>query len=236
MTLPKTCIVTCLNSKLYKEYGHKTLPTFPSNIHKFIWSEDTIDGLDTIQLDPLFYNRNKHRTVTSYKHDAVRFHWKVNAIYHTLPHTQWFGYDTMIWVDADTLFLKDIDTTWFYENTHTDNIMSYLGRKDYYYSECSLLYFNLRNKHTEQYIKEVWDYYATDNIYNLQEWHDSYIWDYVRQKQELEHNKKFRDLGDGIPKVPGGHISSHLYGEYFDHMKGNRKVAGSSPENKYNKQ
>ena len=232
-----TCIVTCLNSKLYKEYGHKTLASFPKTIQKYIWSEDTIDGLDTLELTDLsFYNRNKDKPFNSYKHDAVRFHWKVNAIYNTLQHTTWFGYDALVWIDADTLFLQDIDESWIKANISTTGIMSYLGRPNYY-SECSLLYFNLRHPDTEQYITDVWNLYVTDCVYELKEQHDSYLWDEIRKSYEFSPKwAQFRDLGAGIDKVAGGHISSHLYGQYFDHMKGKRKTKGSSPENKYNKQ
>ncbi len=229
-----TCLVTCLNSKLYEKYGHKTLPTFPSTMQKFIWSEDEIDGLDTLELTDLsFYNRNKDKPFRGYKHDAVRFHWKVNSLYNTLQHTTWFGYDAMIWVDADTLFLKDLDSQWFQDNISTTGIMSYLGRPNYY-SECSLLYFNLRHPDTVDFITDVWNLYVTDCVYELKEQHDSYLWDEVRKSYEFSPKwAHFRDIAAGIPKVPGGHISAHLFGEFFDHMKGKRKVVGKSKENPY---
>ena len=85
----------------------------------------------------------------------------------------------------------------------------------------------------KQYVKDVWQYYTTEEVYNLQEQHDSYVWDYVRHKHEQEYKHQFRNLGVDH-KVPGGHIQAHLYGEWFDHCKGKRKIQGKSKENPYN--
>ena len=228
----KICIVTSINSKLYGAYGAKTLASFPKTIQKYIWSEDEIVGVPTLEFADLsFYNRNKDKPFKGYKYDAVRFSWKVNALYNTLKLTTFLDYDAMVWVDADTLFLQDINSDWIEDNISTDGIMSYLGRPNYY-SECSLLYFNLRHPDTIQYITDVWNLYVTDCIYELKEHHDSYLWDEVRKSYEFSPKwATFRDLGAGIDKVPGGHISSHLYGKFFDHMKGKRKLVGKSKEN-----
>lgn len=225
----QTLVITALNDTLYNEYGHKFVDTFPGTLDLQIWSETHLPIPHRSLPYRDFYLKHRTRHVTSYKYDAVRFHWKPQAVYYTLQQDYIKDYDSLLWIDADTIFLKEINDTWIKDHLHTEGIMSYMGRYNYY-SECGLLYFNLRNTHTEQYVKDVWQYYTTDEVYNLQEQHDSYIWDYVRGKHELEYNHTFRNLGVDY-KVPGGHIQAHLYGEWFDHCKGKRKTVGKSAEN-----
>lgn len=225
----QTLVITALNDTLYKQYGHKFVDTFPGTLDLQIWSETHLPIPHRSLPYRDFYLKHRTRHVTSYKYDAVRFHWKPQAVYYTLQQDYIKDYDSLLWIDADTIFLKEINDTWIKDHLHTEGIMSYMGRYNYY-SECGLLYFNLRNTHTEQYVKDVWQYYTTDEVYNLQEQHDSYIWDYVRGKHELEYNHTFRNLGVDY-KVPGGHIQAHLYGEWFDHCKGKRKTVGKSAEN-----
>lgn len=225
----QTLVITALNDTLYKQYGHKFVDTFPGTLDLQIWSETHLPIPHRSLPYRDFYLKHRTRHVTSYKYDAVRFHWKPQAVYYTLQQDYIKDYDSLLWIDADTVFLKEINDKWIKDHLHTEGIMSYMGRYNYY-SECGLLYFNLRNTHTEQYVKDVWQYYTTDEVYNLQEQHDSYIWDYVRGKHELEYNHTFRNLGVDY-KVPGGHIQAHLYGEWFDHCKGKRKTVGKSAEN-----
>ena len=227
-----TLVITALNQRLLDAYGHRFLSTFPKTLDLAVWSEDALD-IPHKRLSHAFVERNKHRPQPrSYKHDAVRFHWKPQAVYRTVNIIDKTKYDSIVWIDADTQFLKQIDQTWIDKHIATEHILSYMGRPNYY-SECGLLYFNLRHKHTEQYIKDVWEYYVKGDIWDLQEQHDSYVWDYVRIKHEHDYTRKFRNLGVDH-KVPGGHIQAYLYGEWFDHAKGPRKKTGKSPENKHN--
>jgi len=227
-----TLVITALNQRLLTAYGYRFLDTFPETLDLMVWSEDELD-IPHRRLSHAFVERNKHRPQPrSYKQDAIRFHWKPQAVYLTYNTVDRNKYTSILWIDADTQFLKQIDQTWIDEHIATEHIMSYMGRPDYY-SETGVLYFNLKHKHTEQYIKDVWEYYVTGDIWDLQEQHDSYVWDYVRLRQEHDNNRKFRNLGVDH-KVPGGHIQAYLYGEWFDHAKGPRKKSGKSPENKHN--
>lgn len=227
-----TLVITALNNRLYREYGHRFLDTFPQTLDLLIWSETHLPVAHRSLPYRDFYLKHRDKHITSYKHDAVRFHWKPQAVYYTLQQDYITQYDSLLWIDADTIFLKEINDEWIQQHLHTTGIMSYMGRPNYY-SECGVLYFNLRNTHTEQYVKDVWDYYVNETVYELQEQHDSYVWDYVRHKHEQEYKHQFRNLGVDH-KVPGGHIQAHLYGEWFDHCKGKRKIQGKSKENPYN--
>ena len=105
--------------------------------------------------------------------------------------------------------------------------MCYLGRGKHY-SECGFLYFNLKHKDTKEYAKCMQDMYTTDQLYNLKEQHDSYIWDYIRERFENERGTLNNNIGDGKP----GHVQARsVLGTIYDHTKGpERKVLGKSPE------
>ena len=185
-----TLVITALNNRLYREYGHRFLDTFPQTLDLLIWSETHLPVAHRSLPYRDFYLKHRDKHITSYKHDAVRFHWKPQAVYYTLQQDYISNYDSLLWIDADTIFLKEINDEWIQQHLHTEGIMSYMGRPNYY-SECGVLYFNLGNTHTEQYVKDVWQYYTTEEVYNLQEQHDSYVWDYVRHKHEQEYKHKW---------------------------------------------
>ena len=228
MPANKTHIITAFNDRLYTEYAHRFIDSFPKHLPLTVYSETDLPIAHEPLTEKQFAYKHRDKPITSYKYDAVRFHWKVQAVNRA---THELECDSVLWLDADIKFLKHIDQQWINEHLHTDGIMSYMGRVNYY-SECGVLYFNLRNSNTQAYVNEVWRYYVTDKVYELQEQHDSYVWDYVRQKREFENNWQFRNLAKHIDyKVKGGHIQAHLYGEWFDHMKGKRKTVGYSAEN-----
>ena len=57
--------------------------------------------------------------------------------------------------------------------------MTFLARKNSY-SECGFLGFNTKHEYFKQYIQSIIDIYVTGEIFSLEQWHDSWIWDYLR--------------------------------------------------------
>lgn len=227
----KTLAITTFNKELYSAYAHRFVETFPHrDLDLKIYSEDTAFEFKTtfLHLPKEFVERNSHRTIRSYKNDAVRFCYKPYAIAQCLG--DWaYKYTRLLWIDADTRFHKRITEDWIDEHLYKESaLMTYMGRPNYY-SETGLLLFNLEHPECHNYINTVRNYYDTDNIYLLPEQHDSYVWDYVRKHYETKHNTEFHNVGVAH-KVKGGHIQAHLYGEWFDHMKGKRKQQGYSQE------
>lgn len=169
-----------------------------------------------------------------YRFNAVRFSFKPFAIYQSLDYIP-NDLDYLIWTDADLRCKKKFsaeDLLQFMPDS--DQIMSYLGRKEAY-SECGFLGFNIKNMDTRKFIKRVIDVYHTGEIFSYAQWHDSFIWDVVRVAYENQLKLKFKDIsGEGFEKA-------HVYintglDEFFDHLKGpERKVAGKSFEEDYNK-
>jgi hypothetical protein len=231
MPANKTHIITAFNDTLYREYAHRFIDSFPKGLDLTVYSETDLPIPYTELTEKQFAYKHRDRPVTSYKYDGVRFHWKVQAVNRAVNELEC---DSVVWIDADTTFLKPLTQQWIDDNIATEHIMSYMGRVNYY-SEMGLIYFNCKHPNTKPYIQEVWNYYVTDKIWDLQENHDSYLFDYVRVKREFENNWQFRNLAEHIThKVPGGHIAVHLYGDVMDHAKGKRKRTGKSPENTHN--
>ena len=109
-----------------------------------------------------------------------------------------------------------------------DSMMSYLGRGSNY-SECGFLYFNMRHDQTRNYASYMKKMYDYDEIYSLSEYHDSYVWDYVRKVFESEMKVQNNNIGDNN----GGHVQARsILGTVYDHTKGKRKLIGKSPEAK----
>ena len=233
-------VVTTFNNTLLLKYAHKFLETYNWKFPLFVYSEDTLDNckdghciskvfntFDKIPECKLFVERNKNKPKPKgYIHDSTRFCYKVFA------YTDWIineskGYDGVICIDADSAFYKSCDHKWIKEHIHRDNcMMSYLGRGSMY-SECGYLYFNLNHRETLNYAKEMYHWYTTDKLFWLSEWHDSFVWDFIRKDFEKRLNIKNHNIGDS----GNGHVQARsCLSELYDHCKGARKNAMISPE------
>ena len=232
-------IVTTLNKKLYKQYGHKFFETYNWPFDLQVYSEDMLDILnsnvivrslfDEVPDCEDFVQRNKDKPVDpnpdGFLQDAVRFCYKVYAYTDMIIHNE--DYDGIICIDADSVFYNSIDEEWIKKHIHKDDcMMSYLGRGKNY-SECGFLYFNMNHNYTKNYAKAIKSLYDTDRLYELVEKHDSFIWDYVRKRFEQEGVKN-HNIGDGKP----GHVQARsVLGTVYDHIKGpKRKKLLRSPE------
>ena len=81
-------------------------------------------------------------------------------------------------------------------------------------------------------INRIIKIYTSGEIFSLQEWHDSYIWDHVRSEYE-DKKIKFKNISNKGYDHYHPFINSGLE-EFFDHLKGpNRKKDGVSPEKDY---
>ena len=239
-------VITTLNKKLYKQYGHRFFETYNWPFDLIVYSEDMLDIpnsnivvrsiFDEVPSCEEFVNRNKDKQELSsfetkdkemkFKTDGVRFCYKVYAYTDQIINNE--DYDAIIGIDADSVFYKSIDVDWIKNNIHKDDCMlTYLGRGVNQYPECGFLYFNMKHKETKNYAKEMKRIYDTDEIYKLQEQHDSFIWNHVKNKFEKEFNVKNYDIGDG----KSGHVQARsILGEVYDHTKGPRKLKGRSEE------
>ena len=114
--------------------------------------------------------------------------------------------------------------------------MSYLGRTHFPpgrpYSECGFLGFNLKHEEFKRFINRMVEVYSSGEIFSYVEWHDSWIWDQIRQEFE-EKNINFKNISGPIfEKLEHPFVNCNL-GKFFDHLKGNRKNTGSSHKEDY---
>lgn len=170
--------------------------------------------------DPVRSQRKDSRK--EFKWDAVRFSHKVYSIFHCAKnvHTDW-----LIWMDADTVCHSKITEADIAKLCPENQDLCFLGRKGKF-SECGLYAMNLTSSRTQHFLKVFQQYYdqAEQGIFQLAEWHDSYVFDAVRQTIPLVSLDWSGHLitGEGHPLI------NSEWGAWLDHLKGERKNLGRS--------
>jgi hypothetical protein len=158
-----------------------------------------------------------------FKWDAVRFSHKVYSIFHCAKHT---NTDWLIWMDADTVCHSPITTDDLARLCPPDKDLCFLGRRGKF-SECGLYAMNLHSPAVQLFLQKFQHMYdhAVEGIFDLAEWHDSFVFDAVRQKVKLNELDWSSHLitGEGHPLINSD------WGAYLDHLKGKRKTTGRSP-------
>ena len=169
-----------------------------------------------------------------FKWDAVRFANKTYAVYDAVQRSK----DWCVWMDADTY----VHSPWTYEDFAAqlpDNSwITYVGRGkgSQTWPECGFYGLNLNHPVCHEFLKEFERMYedADNGIFTLEEWHDSYVFGSILFNMKVN----FPNALDYTAEIAvnnlaksggGGHplINSRL-GKWMDHMKGDRKLAGSS--------
>jgi hypothetical protein len=162
----------------------------------------------------------------AFKWDAIRFSHKVYAICDAAKRC---GADVLIWMDADSVVHSPMPLAFLDRFVPDDVLLSYAGRKNKY-TECGWYSINLRHPNWKDFINEFQRMYddAENGIFLEKEWHDSYIFDVVRIKQEEELGIKNKNFSEGIIQCEGHPIINSELGSYIDHLKGDRKQPGIS--------
>lgn len=177
--------------------------------------------------------RSKRRdSGKGFKWDAVRFAHKVYAIFDCAKHTD---ADILLWMDADTICHSPVDMAKIMQLVPEQFDICYLGRQGKF-SECGLYSMNLRHKNTRKFLDEFQRVYddADNGIFQMDEWHDSFVFDVVRSRihklHQLNWSANLVDLRPRRGHSPGeGHpLINSEWGAYLDHLKGERKNLGTS--------
>lgn len=170
----------------------------------------------------------------AFKWDAVRFSNKVYAVFDAVTKSQ----DWLVWIDADSYIHSD----WSYEDFSNllpyQSWITYVGRGkgSQTWPECGFYGLNLHDPVCQEFLKNFENMYedAENGIFKLDEWHDSYVFGTILEKMKkrspnvLDYSAEIY-LNNTAKTGGGGHplINSKL-GRWMDHMKGDRKFAGSS--------
>lgn len=158
-----------------------------------------------------FVARNKQGDdPNNYRRQTTRFCHKVFAIdraYEAIKKQKEGGGEApryLIWMDADTLTTKPVSLEDIMKCLPNGEAVSYLGRKDWPHSECGWLGFDLDNGGGD-YIEVIHGLYTSDQVMNLKETHDSWVFDHVRQSKDappalnLTHGKPGMDIWQHSP-------------------------------------
>lgn len=250
----KYTVITTFNQEGLEQYGQRMIDTFeaywPAEVDLIVCTEnckprtsrpntrvhDLLNlsaGLRTFverhRNNPLAHGQDGPPEVfepkKQFRWDAVRFAYKVYTV--GLCEKE-IGPGWMIWLDADTHTHSKVSLDWLGAVCPDDAMISYLGRGENYHSECGWVGYNLNMENARNFIREFVSMYDQDRIFQLKEWHDSYVWDQVRKKFQPD-NKFFNLNPSGNDKGLSGHpfINSEL-GRVMDHVKGQRKLTGMS--------
>lgn len=183
---------------------------------------------DVSGVQHLQHRKDRHK---AFKWDAIRFAHKVYAIFAC---AKTCGADWLLWMDADMvchsmITLQDLDRM-----CPADRDLCYLGRQ-HKYSECGLYAMNLQHTVTHDFLADFQRVYddAEHGIFQMQEWHDSFVFDEVRVRhalRSLDWSGHLGDLRRSERNSPGeGHpLINSEWGRWLDHLKGDRKVSGRS--------
>lgn len=168
-----------------------------------------------------FVERNKDKdSKDDYRKQAVRFCHKIFAIKRALEAIEEgkkAGEEVaryLIWMDADVITNRAVTLDEIKECLPKDgDAVAYLGRKDWDHSECGWLAFDLE-KGGVKLINSVVNTYISDDVFKLDQWHDSWVWDRkidlaVYPSTNLTLNKPGMDIW---PQSPMGKWSTHYKG------------------------
>ena len=157
-----------------------------------------------------------------YRWDAVRFAHKSYAIFDAARRT---NADTLIWIDADTRFFADVDMAELDALAPPDSAVSCLRRPNH--SECGFVVYNLRHPETRRLLDEFEAMYTQDLLFAEREFHDSFLFDIVRQRAETR-GARTHDIAEGAGARASHVLINSRLGRFMDHMKGDRKTEGKS--------
>jgi len=244
MLTPKFSVVTSMSGDYYSKTGKAMLESFiknwPQNISIKIYTEEmdrfilpyhpryTIQRLNIIEPDlKLFVERHKNRpdqqNVKELHLGAVRFSYKTFSIINACLNS---NDDYIIWLDADTFTHSKVTEEFLQSLVNPEKYLTYLGRENNY-SECGFAIYNINHPANTSFMEKWKSFYTNDEVFNLQQWHDSYVFDHIRKEYES------KNLISNINLSPWGKDYDHVFinsvlGEYIDHMKGDRKEVGRS--------
>lgn len=240
-----------------KQYGQTMIDSFdrhwPRSVELVVYAEDCGPNTNSDRIKVLdlharcpelvaFKNKHRNNPVANgqimkdtnvpykdnhFKWDAVRFSNKVFAVIDAVKNV---NTDWVIWLDGDTKTFADMPDDFLSEICDPSAMACYLGRREKYHSECGWVAYNRCHQDIFEFVARWRDFYVNDSLFDLREYHDSFVFDVLRKDFQKQKGTRFHNLSPELPGKGPGHpfIASRL-GEYMDHMKGSkRKSLGHS--------
>jgi hypothetical protein len=224
----KIKLISTFSDKGYHDYAKN----FVESCFKHIKDVDVVIYKDTIDIKnkenvsflPLedscpnlvnFKKRNSDKNFKDFKFDGVRFSHKVYATIHASREN---NLDYLIWLDADTEIYDTVDPAYFLKFLPKGKFVGYVGRDTA--SETGFLMFDMKHPEAKNFFDRYEWYYNSDAIYNLEQYHDGFVFDVVRK--EFEIDRRIFSHSVSPPGVTKQHFNAAFDG-YMMHYKGEGK-------------
>lgn len=171
--------------------------------------------------DPV--RRNNRDKGKGFRWDAIRFSHKVYSI---CACAQLTDVEILLWMDADMICHSPIRIEAIQQLIPENVDLCYLGREGKF-SECGLYALNTTSIRCQRFLEDFQEQYddAENGIFTLYEWHDSFVFDYVRSRHP---DLVQLNWSQGIIKGEGHPLINSQWGAWLDHLKGPRKLLGKS--------
>jgi hypothetical protein len=203
-------IITAINHKLHSAYGNKSLATWQTKPIIY-WEGDLIDP----RWDH-WRQVAKSKEGKSFELTTVRFSHKIQAQIH---HIRQSSADYVIWLDADVVQHTEYTQDQLIDLLPTgDEMISYLNREPVKHSETGWIAYNMQHPRIKEFMRVLEDVYLTQVIFSLKEWHDAFVWDYVRKRGNYPGRNLCRNNRAAEP------FEASDLKEFFKHHKGPRKA------------
>jgi len=243
MKRKKFAVVTTFSHEGYKAYGKQMIKTFnkhwPDDVHLYVYYDvkpseqsskihyrnlnESCPGLVSFkerrQIRSEINERLKKATQgkAGYKWDAVRFAHKVYAIHHA---SNTINADYLIWLDGDTISFENVTMKLLNFLVDDENYTTYIGRPRRF-PECGFVTYNMKHKYHSEFMDRFVGLYEEDTIFNESQWHDSWLFDRIRERMVDEGKIKSRMINE--PYTNKNPFMNCILGLYVDHTKGGRK-------------
>lgn len=157
----------------------------------------------------------------NFKWDAVRFS---NKVFTVIDACTRLNYDWVIWLDADSKTHSPVTEEFLQRVCPGNYFVSYLGRRAKYHSECGWVAYNLKHRDCQNFMNSWRNLYVNEGVFDLKEYHDSYVFDVLREQYQQTKQTQFFNLSPELPgKGPGHPFIASVLGTVMDHLKGTRR-------------
>ena len=219
MSQAKSLCVTSFGPSGYKLYGKKFLSTFVQHVDSEIvvyveglqntpdFSHDKVTYRNLADVRGLTETLNMTNFPAakgmlwggdqrSYEYDVNRFCRKSFAQIDAAIKFANEGGSSLYWLDADIEFFNSFDLP-----SLETTCMAFLGRGEVH-SCASFLGWNLKHPKCKSFFEYYWSLYITGTVFTLNEWHDSYVVDWLRVKHKVPAIDLAKDVkADGFENV-----------------------------------
>ena len=179
-------------------------------------SPELLEFIETHKDNPLYNGTKDVSETRSFKWNAIKFAHKTFAIFNRFENT---NTEYLIWIDADMLIHNYISRSFLKKICNKNISVTYLGRPTMY-SECGFVVYNISHPVGYEFVKEFKRYYVEDELKNISETHDSFVFDEVRKNFEQDSFYNMNSAADDN-KHP---VTKTMLYDYMVHTKGKDKI------------